>query len=109
MESVHKVRKLRVDNSTYSHQGGHMKWSPSQSEDTSTSTTDNREGIFDYTYAAHIPKDEDDLIDDNEEVVTVHEGSAALSDSKITGRCDFYNQNASSHTPLENNLYEWIQ
>nr|CAH8841572.1 unnamed protein product [Trichobilharzia regenti] len=211
LESVHKVRKLRVDNSTYSHQGGHMKWSPSQSEDTSTSTTDNREGIFDYTYAAHIPKDEDDIIDDNEEVVTVHEGSAArvtwyfghdtetvknrrrilahvngiqfiirvtgiagkfnllsftrrlgsviallsvaplltdmilfhftrdrkrykqitcdnttvkllltrtshcrrlmhsVSDSKITGRCDFYNQNASSHTPLENNLYEWIQ
>ncbi|VDP96350.1 unnamed protein product [Trichobilharzia regenti] len=76
MESVHKVRKLRVNNSTYSHQGGHMKWSPSQSEDTSTSTTDNREGIFDYTYAAHIPKDEEDIVDDVEEIISLNEGSA---------------------------------
>nr|CAH8841568.1 unnamed protein product [Trichobilharzia regenti] len=78
LESVHKVRKLRVDNSTYSHQGGHMKWSPSQSEDTSTSTTtttDSSDATIDYTYAAHTPKDEDDIIGD-EEIVTVHEGSA---------------------------------
>ncbi|CAH8841283.1 unnamed protein product [Trichobilharzia szidati] len=83
LESVHKVRKLRVSNSTYSRHGGYMKWSPTQSGDTSTSRTtttttrDNSDGIFDYTYAAHIPKDEEDIIDDDEEVNTVHEGSAA--------------------------------
>ncbi|CAH8508672.1 unnamed protein product [Schistosoma rodhaini] len=59
LESVHKVRKIKTNNITY----------------TKISNNNN------YTYKVYesYNNDDDDIIDDNEEVITIHEGSSLRS------------------------------
>ncbi|TNN06943.1 P2X purinoceptor 4 [Schistosoma japonicum] len=67
LESVHKVRRMKSRNTTtYIENTDYFNGSTTLSPESST---------LDYTYAAYKPYDEDDIIEDDEEVITVHEGS----------------------------------
>ncbi|CAH8526710.1 unnamed protein product [Heterobilharzia americana] len=75
LESVHKVRKVKMKRTNFSVNGTHAESSPTLAP-TPVQTTDHPNMKYDYTYTTDTPSDEDDAINDDEEVVTVHEGSA---------------------------------
>ncbi|CAH8485311.1 unnamed protein product [Schistosoma turkestanicum] len=75
LESVHKIRKMKSNNKIYSklHETNH-----SNEDWLNLSTTNSPDTTLDYTYTAYRSyddNDEDDIVDDDEEVITVHEGS----------------------------------